>query len=58
MAAQRVLELGTSSGYFTVWLGDAVQITGGHVLTLEIDPALTPSLVPIGAGRLLAVLDR
>jgi predicted O-methyltransferase YrrM len=39
--AQRVLELGTSNGYSTLWLGDAVQDTGGHVLTLEIDPART-----------------
>jgi predicted O-methyltransferase YrrM len=36
-----VLELGTSNGYSTLWLADAVQTTGGHVLTLEIDPART-----------------
>jgi predicted O-methyltransferase YrrM len=41
MGAQRVLELGTSNGYSTLWLADAVQATGGHVLTLEIDPART-----------------
>jgi predicted O-methyltransferase YrrM len=40
-SAQRVLELGTSNGYSTLWLADAVQTTGGHVLTLEIDPART-----------------
>jgi predicted O-methyltransferase YrrM len=39
--ARRVLELGTSNGYSTLWLGDAVEATGGHVLTVEIDPART-----------------
>jgi predicted O-methyltransferase YrrM len=32
--AQRVLELGTSNGYSTVWLADA---TAGRVLTVEFD---------------------
>jgi predicted O-methyltransferase YrrM len=41
MGARRVLEIGTSNGYSTLWLGDAVEATGGHVLTLEIDPART-----------------
>ena len=41
MGARRVLELGTSNGYSTLWLGDAVETTGGHVLTVEIDPART-----------------
>jgi predicted O-methyltransferase YrrM len=39
--ARRVLELGTSNGYSTLWLGDAAEATGGHVLTVEIDPART-----------------
>jgi predicted O-methyltransferase YrrM len=41
LGARRVLELGTSNGYSTLWLADAAQATGGHVLTLEIDPART-----------------
>jgi predicted O-methyltransferase YrrM len=41
IGARRVLELGTSNGYSTLWLGDAVEATGGHVLTVEIDPART-----------------
>src|SRR6478752_8484259 len=41
LSARRVLELGTSNGYSTLWLGDAVEATGGNVLTVEIDPART-----------------
>jgi predicted O-methyltransferase YrrM len=39
--ARRVLEIGTSNGYSTLWLGDAVASTGGHVLTVELDPRRT-----------------
>jgi predicted O-methyltransferase YrrM len=39
--ARRVLEVGTSNGYSTVWLGDAAQAVGGAVLSLEIDPERT-----------------
>jgi predicted O-methyltransferase YrrM len=35
--ARRVLELGTSNGYSTLWLADAVASTGGQVTTVEID---------------------
>jgi caffeoyl-CoA O-methyltransferase len=34
-----VLELGGSRGYSTLWLGAAVRILGGHVISLEVDPA-------------------
>ena len=34
-----VLELGGSYGYSTVWLGAAVSLLGGRVLSLELDPA-------------------
>ena len=40
-SARRVLEIGTSNGYSTIWLGDAAQDTGGTVLTLEIEPERT-----------------
>ena len=33
--AQRVLEIGTSNGYSTLWLAQAVQRIGGHVTTVE-----------------------
>jgi predicted O-methyltransferase YrrM len=36
--ARRILEVGTSNGYSTLWLADAAQITGGHVESLDIDP--------------------
>lgn len=38
---QRVLEIGTSNGHSTLWLGDAVQSVGGHLQTLDIDPRRT-----------------
>jgi predicted O-methyltransferase YrrM len=34
-----VLELGGSRGYSTIWLGAAVRILGGHVISCEHDPA-------------------
>ena len=34
--AQRVLEIGTSNGYSTLWLAQAVQRIGGHVTTVEL----------------------
>jgi len=39
--ARRVLELGTSNGYSTIWLADAVEATGGALTSVEIDPART-----------------
>jgi predicted O-methyltransferase YrrM len=39
--AQRVLEIGTSNGYSTIWLADAAEATGGTVLTVEIEPSRT-----------------
>ena len=34
--AQRVLEIGTSNGYSTLWLAQAAQRIGGHVTTVEL----------------------
>jgi predicted O-methyltransferase YrrM len=34
--ARRILELGTSYGYSTVWLGAAARATGGKVMSLEL----------------------
>jgi predicted O-methyltransferase YrrM len=39
--ARRVLELGTSNGYSTIWLADGAEATGGAVTSVEIDPART-----------------
>lgn len=42
-----VLELGGSRGYSTIWLGAAVRILGGHVISLEREPEkLERSSVP------------
>jgi len=38
VGAKRVVEIGTSSGYSTLWYALAVRATGGHVVTHEIDP--------------------
>lgn len=34
-AARRILEIGTSNGYSTLWLAMAAQAVGGHVTTVE-----------------------
>jgi predicted O-methyltransferase YrrM len=36
--ASRILEVGTSNAYSTIWLADAARETGGRVTTLELDP--------------------
>jgi predicted O-methyltransferase YrrM len=36
-AARRVLELGTSNGYSTLWLADAARSVGGRVVSVEVD---------------------
>jgi predicted O-methyltransferase YrrM len=35
--AARVLELGTSNGYSTIWLADAVEELGGGGVSIDID---------------------
>jgi predicted O-methyltransferase YrrM len=35
--AQRILELGTSNGYSTIWLADAAQATGGRVVSIDVE---------------------
>ena len=41
LGARRVLEVGTSNGYSTIWLGDAAEAVGGTVLSLEIEAQRT-----------------
>src|SRR5215471_3828602 len=36
--ATRILEVGTSNAFSTIWLADAARATGGRVTTLEVDP--------------------
>ena len=35
--AREALEIGTSNGYSSIWIGMGVRKEGGHLLTLEID---------------------
>ncbi len=37
--ARRIIEIGTSNGYSTLWLADAARATGGAVDTVEHAPA-------------------
>jgi predicted O-methyltransferase YrrM len=39
--ARRILELGTSNGYSTIWLADAAEATGGRVVSVDLDAART-----------------
>jgi predicted O-methyltransferase YrrM len=36
--AKRVLEIGTSNGYSTIWMARALSETGGEMVSLEMDP--------------------
>ena len=36
--ATRILEVGTSNAFSTIWLADAARTTGGRVTTLDINP--------------------
>jgi predicted O-methyltransferase YrrM len=38
LAPRRMLELGTSNGYSTIWLADAARAVGATLTTVEIDP--------------------
>jgi len=33
--ARRILEIGTSNGYSTLWLAEVAKVTGGQVITVE-----------------------
>ena len=37
--SRHVLEIGTSHGYSAIWIGLALEETGGYLTTIEIDPA-------------------
>lgn len=37
--ARRLLEIGTSNGYSTLWLADAVGSVGGHLVSVDVDAA-------------------
>jgi predicted O-methyltransferase YrrM len=37
--AKRALEIGGANGYSAIWIGLALRETGGHLTTIEYDPA-------------------
>jgi predicted O-methyltransferase YrrM len=39
--ARRILELGTSNGHSTLWLADAAEATGGHLVSVDVDAGRT-----------------
>lgn len=39
--ARRILELGTSNGYSTIWLADAAETTGGQIMSIDTDAVRT-----------------
>lgn len=49
MAPAAALELGTSNGYSTIWIADALEHTSGRLVTVEMDPERAAD-----AGRNLA----
>ena len=59
--ARRILEVGTSGGYSTIWLASAARETGGQVTTLEIDPAKVErarrNVVEAGLDGLVTIVE-
>jgi predicted O-methyltransferase YrrM len=56
----RVLELGGSRGYSTIWLGAAARLNGGRVTSLEVDPvkleASARNIAEAGLGDVIEVV--
>ena len=56
--ATRILEIGTSYGYSTIWLADAARATGGSVTTLEVQPdKVAHAKAQLSRAGLLSVVD-
>jgi predicted O-methyltransferase YrrM len=56
--ARHVLELGTSNGYSTVWLADAVAANSGSLTSVELDPERTTQAAQnLQRAGLRAVVD-
>lgn len=60
IGAQRVLEIGTSNGYSTLWLADALRSTGGRMRSVDVDPERSAmarrNLAGAGLSDLVALL--
>jgi len=61
MAATRILEVGTSNAFSTIWLADAARSTGGRVTTLELNPEKVAlaraNLAKAGLGEVVDVIE-
>src|SRR5215470_15342753 len=56
--ARRILEVGTSNGFSTIWLADAARATGGRVTTLELNPdKIALARTNLGKAGLADVVD-
>jgi predicted O-methyltransferase YrrM len=56
--ARRLLEVGTSNGFSTLWLADAARSIDGRVVSVEIDPARTAqALAHLSAVQLHEVVE-
>jgi predicted O-methyltransferase YrrM len=56
--ARRVLELGTSNGYSTIWLADALAIGGGEMVSVDLDEGrLAGARENIARGGLEATVE-
>jgi len=59
--ATRILEVGTSNAFSTIWLADAARSTGGRVSTLEVNPdkiALArTNLAMAGLDRVVEIIE-
>jgi predicted O-methyltransferase YrrM len=58
---ERIVEVGTSGGYSTLWLGSAARMTGSAVTTLEIDPVkvafASESVSEAGLGGIVDIIE-
>jgi len=56
--ATRILEVGTSNAFSTIWLADAVRSTGGRITTLELNPEkIALARANLAAAGLEGVVD-
>ena len=61
MSATRILEVGTSNAFSTIWLADAARATGGRVTTLELNPEkiarARANLATAGLERVVDIIE-
>jgi predicted O-methyltransferase YrrM len=57
--ARRIVEIGTSNGYSTIWLADAARATGGHVTSVDVEqwPGVVDNLAQAGVEAELVIAD-